>query len=229
MRAPLIVVTGTGTEIGKTHVTSALARAWGTRARIAAIKPVETGMAAGAEGEDAARLRASSTFHVKHWPLAPFVFEPPVSPHLAARQAGARISLEPIRAFVEQFADADGVLVELAGGLFSPLGDGLANVDVAVALEPTGVVLVASDRLGVLHDVGAATIAARACGLPIAAVVLSPPSVPDASTGRNAAELRYVCEVDVVAAVTRAPAEELATSDAINRVLRTLLAPKSRV
>ena len=77
-------------------------------------------------------------------------------------------------------------LVELAGGAFSPLGVGLTNVDLALALEPALWLLVAPDALGVLHDV---TATLRALPRAPDAVVLSGSRLRDESTGSNAREL----------------------------------------
>jgi dethiobiotin synthetase len=222
VRAPLIVVTGTGTGIGKTHVAEAIVRAWGALGRVAGIKPIETGVTDGEEGADAQRLREASTFHVKPWPAAPYRFARPVSPHLAARDVDVQIDSTPIAAFVNRFRDqADGVVVELAGGLFSPLRRGVSNANVALALQADAVVLVAPDRLGVLHDVGAVTLAAAALGLPLSGVILSAPDLADASTGTNAAELSLVTEVPVVASLPRASVEELSRDPALNQLVRS--------
>ncbi len=209
MPSPLILVTGTGTEIGKTHTSVALLLRWGTTSRVCGVKPIETGIATGVEGDDARRLREASTFHVKHW--IGLTFEAPVSPHLAARAVGARIDATPIVDAVASVREqAEGVLVELAGGLFSPLAPGLSNADLALRVQPSAIVLVAPDRLGVLHDLGAATRAARACGLHIAGIILTAPAHADASTGRNAAEVSLVTDVPVLAVYPRAPCDVLA-------------------
>jgi hypothetical protein len=56
-------------------------------------------------------------------------------------------------------------------------------------------VLVAADALGVIHDVTAALLAAKARGRVPDLVVLSAARAPDASTGSNAAELARLCIV----------------------------------
>jgi dethiobiotin synthetase len=72
--------------------------------------------------------------------------------------------------------------------------------------------LVAPDRLGVLHDVRATLLAARHVGLSLDAVVLSAPATPDASTGRNGAELSRLGIVPVAAEFPRgAPDDEETT------------------
>ena len=214
--APLLVVTGTGTSIGKTHLTAALLGAWsrmlvesGTpRPEIAGLKPVETGVAPGA-ANDAETLEQASTFHVKRFP-PPYMLARAVSPHLAAADAGRTIELEVIQSYVDEVRDrAQGVVVELAGGLFTPLSPALSNADVARALVADAVVLVAPDRLGVLHDVAAATRAAAAMGLTIAGIVLVAPAHADTSTGTNAHELSVVSAVPVLAVLPRAEVSAL--------------------
>jgi len=185
---PLLLVTGTGTEIGKTFVATALVRAWAAGGkRIAGVKPVESGVVG--EPADVRALADASTFPLPSPP--PYLFAAPVSPHLAARAEGRKISLDVIVPWVDAIrAAADGTVVELPGGLFSPLTDVETNADAALRLKPTITVLVTCDRLGVLHDVLAATRAAQPMGLHFDAIVLSAPATPDASTGTNAAELR---------------------------------------
>jgi dethiobiotin synthetase len=222
----VVVITGTGTGIGKTHLAVALVRGWGETARVCGLKPVETGVD-GRDGGDARLLHEASTFHVK--PSLPWYrFVPPISPHLAARRAGTAIHPGRItRGVADVAALADGVVVELAGGLFSPLGPGLLNADLVRLLLPADVLLVAPDRLGVLHDVGAATRAAGAGGVPVRGVVLMAPATPDDSTGTNATELALVSSLPVVACFPRATAAELARSPAMTALLAHVLGTKA--
>jgi dethiobiotin synthetase len=73
--------------------------------------------------------------------------------------------------------------------VFSPLGPKLSNLDLALALDPAIWVLVAPDRLGVLHDVLATLGAMAHLGRTPDWIVLSAPAQADASTGHNLAEL----------------------------------------
>jgi dethiobiotin synthetase len=154
----------------------------------------------------------------------PYVLARPVSPHLAAREAGIRIDLGVVeRAIAPLRRDATLLVVELAGGLFTPLAEGAANVDLALRLAPDHVVLVAPDRLGVLHDVSAAIRASRAAGLPVSYVALSPSERPDPSTGTNGAELRAVTDCPVLA-LPHGPVEDLASSAAIDQLYAACVA-----
>jgi dethiobiotin synthetase len=218
--APLVVVTGTGTGIGKTFLAAALVAAWAGRGRrIAGVKPIESGVdPRSPEGTDAEALAAASTFHVTQ--PRPYVLAAGLSPHLAARLEGATIDLDAVVDWLEPVrAAADGVVLELPGGLFSPLADRFTNADLVRKLVGCRVVLVAPDRLGVLHDVIAAVRAAAAEGVEVDALVLSEPANADASTGRNAGELaRVLPGVQVAATLLRGPASERA----IGRVLEAV-------
>jgi dethiobiotin synthetase len=221
----LLVVAGTGTEIGKTHVSCALLRAWGETRSCLGYKPIETGVPMGQEGEDARSLREASTFHVKPPPYRQ-TFVEPISPHLAARREDLEIDIDRIVAEVGALRrQVDGVLVELAGGLFSPLGKRLFNAHLALELRPTKLLLVAPDRLGVLHDVEAALLAARAMGLRIEGIALSAPATPDASTGTNADEIASTLEARVLALFPRAPSLSSATESAARGLLTALQLP----
>jgi dethiobiotin synthetase len=209
----LVVVTGTGTEIGKTHVSEAILLALGARGlRVAGIKPVESGVGMGGRS-DAARLDAASTFHVKHYGVA---LKAPISPHRAARLEGVTLPLTDLAAqALALLPQADVVLVELPGGLFTPVAESLLNADFAALFRPDCLLLMAPDRLGVLHDVLAATRAAAALPLPIHGVVLIAPAHGDLSTGSNEADLASYSSVPVLATVPRAPPQVLATDPSI--------------
>lgn len=187
----LVLVTGTGTGIGKTHVACQLVSLGCLQGTAWGFKPIETGVVG--DGPDASALGAVSSFHVKHLLDSSFVFAEGLSPHLAARGEGRSISVATICEKVRDLRGAvDLLIVELAGGLFTPLEEEVFNADLAIALAPDRVVLVAPDRLGVLHDLGATTRAAKSAGCRIDAIVLNAPSAADASTGRNAAEVGLV-------------------------------------
>lgn len=200
-----VVILGCGTGVGKTRVSVALLRALTARGRSTlGLKPIETGIEVDQEsqraatGSDAAALaRAGSVqTHVPH-PL--YALRQPVSPHLAARSAAIQIEVNQAAAWVAR-AEASVTplvsshtalwsIVETAGGVFSPLAPGVANFELAQALEPALWVLVAADALGVLHEVNSTLKAMRGCGREPEHLVLCGAREPDASTGSNAAEL----------------------------------------
>lgn len=222
----IVAVTGTGTGIGKTHLAVALIRALATRGPVVAWKPVESGVT-GARGDDEAALAAASAVHVPSLRL-----RAPLSPHLAARREGVVIEPAALHArFVELAETWPTVVVELAGGLCSPLDDELDHAGWLATAAPAirarlRIVLVASDRLGVLHDVAATLHAAAAHGLgpALAAIALAPPATADLSTGTNAAELarRRPARDLAIVELPRAPSAELAHHAAVQAILAAL-------
>jgi dethiobiotin synthetase len=141
---------------------------------------------------------------------------------MAARISGQRIDLGAIRRWIEEQI-APIVVVETAGGLFSPLGPGLTNADLANALRPSAVLLVGADRLGALHDVTAALGLASARGIASHGTVLCASQQPDSSTGSNAGELARLGIARPIATFPRASAEDPASLAAAECLLAALL------
>lgn len=148
-------MTGTDTGVGKTLVACALLRAFSARGlRAAGMKPVAAG--ARLEGgvlrnDDVCRLMAAASVEPRADLVNPYCFEPPIAPHIAARQAGVVIVLDRIAdAYRELARGADVVVVEGAGGFRVPLNDVEDMGDLAVRLE-LPVVLVVGMRLGCLN------------------------------------------------------------------------------
>ena len=163
-------VTGTDTEIGKTHVACGLLRLLAGRGQqVAGFKPVATGcevVAGGLRNADALALRQAGTVDVSYETVNPYAFVPPIAPHLAAREAGVAIGPEPIlRAFAALNAQADAVVVEGAGGWRVPLGDDWDMADLAAMLD-LPVILVVGMRLGCINHalLSAEAIGPRLCG-----------------------------------------------------------------
>jgi dethiobiotin synthetase len=210
----LVVVTGVGTDIGKTHVAASLTLAWSRFGPVRAYKPVESGVT-GSEGPDEQRLRGYSSFHVKR-PLLQVRLRDAVSPHLAARAEKLTVDLNAIAAEVAWLRAQVHTVVELPGGLFTPLSDEACNADLLALLRPDATMLVAPNRLGVLHDVRACAEACRARGLGLDGTVLVAQETPDASAATNRAELARTSGLAVLASLPRGRVEDLVASGALN-------------
>jgi dethiobiotin synthetase len=183
-----VAVVATGTEVGKTHVACALlASLRSAGAPCVGLKPIESGLSP-AHVSDAARLAEASASEVIE-PLYGFVEA--VSPHLAARREGRGIDVEACVRWARQRA-AGWTVVETAGGLLSPLSPTATNLTLVEALQPDAVVVVAPDRLGVLHDVSAVMLALASIASRRRVIVVMSATAdaePDASMGTNAAEV----------------------------------------
>lgn len=150
-----LFVTGTDTGCGKTLVASALLRAFAASGlRAVGMKPVATGCRVEAKdraNEDVAALLDAANVRAPIDLVNPYCFEPPIAPHIAARQTGTPISLPHLRDSFRALASlADRVIVEGAGGLLVPLGAEQDWGDLARLLD-LSVVLVVGMRLGCLN------------------------------------------------------------------------------
>jgi dethiobiotin synthetase len=163
---------------------------------------------------------------VKHLPE--YCLAEPLSPHLAARREGRKIDVAKIVARVAKLSEGpDLLLIETAGGLFSPLNDSALNADFARDLQRelplARTLLIAADRLGVLHDLGATIRAALVADIKLDGIVLSSPAKADASTGTNGAELAHFMSLPLLGVVPRLPIDELASHTTIGNIYSLLL------
>lgn len=150
-----IFVTGTDTGVGKTLVSVSLVKALvRTGMRVSVMKPIASGSehtAAGLRNADAMALAAASNVSVPYSAINPYCFEPPISPHIAAEEAGIGIDMDMIRQSFETLAaGADFVVVEGAGGWYAPISESKAMSDLPKLLG-IPVLLVVGLRLGCLN------------------------------------------------------------------------------
>ncbi|GGN15501.1 ATP-dependent dethiobiotin synthetase BioD [Lentzea pudingi] len=185
----VLVITGTGTEVGKTAVTAgiaALARAEGRR--VAVLKPAQTGLLPGEPGDVAEVARLAGDVTTRELARYP----DPLAPATAARRAGmATVHPKDVAAEVTALDEThDLVLVEGAGGLlvrFDEAGSTLADIAWAVNAP---VLIVAQAGLGTLNTTALTAEALQRRGLEsIGVVVGSWPSHPDLASLTNLADL----------------------------------------
>lgn len=184
-------MTGTDTGVGKTLIASALVALLRARGlRVAAMKPVETGVVPGAPS-DAARLRAAAGGEDPPGDVCPVSYAEPLAPLVAAERAGRPVDLSAIDAALARLtAGRDAIIVEGAGGLRVPLTQQVSFAEL-FARWRLGVVIVAANRLGAINHVLLTVDAARAAQLRIAGVVVNTWSgaAPDVAATTNAAAL----------------------------------------
>jgi dethiobiotin synthetase len=212
-----LFVTGTGTGVGKSVVAGAVCAALAARGeRVAAFKPVVTGLddAPGEFGPDHDLLAAAAGGRQAPEQVAPYRFGPALSPHLAAELAG--VSIEPARLLGSARAaagDADVLVAEGVGGLLVPITTGYLVRDLAVDLAMP-VLVAAHTGLGTINHSLLTVEAARAAGLRVAAVVMTPwPAEPAPIERSNRASVERLARVPVVGLAPTDPAG-LATAGA---------------
>jgi len=195
-----IFVTGTGTAVGEAVGGAASCSALARRGlRVAAFKPVVTGLdELGDWPADHELLALAASAGQSPGDVAPYRFGPPVSPHLAAELAGATIVPVGLESAARAAAaGADALVVEGVGGLLVPLSSGYLVRDLAQALG-FPLLVVARTGLGTLNHTLLTVESARAAGLDVAAVVLTPwPSEPNAVERSNRETIERLAGVPV--------------------------------
>jgi len=191
----VLVITGTGTDIGKTVVTAAIAALADARGdRVAIVKTAQTGVhpGPGSDVPDAETIERLSGVADTH-ELARF--PDPLSPEAAARVSGLPpLDLAHAAGYIAKLADSrDLVLVEGAGGLlvrYNAAGDTLADL---AALLGAPVLVVAAAGLGTLNITALTLEAIAARELRLAGLVIgSWPREPDLAARENLVDLESV-------------------------------------
>jgi dethiobiotin synthase len=188
----VLVITGTGTGIGKTVVTAAIAAlAHGRGDRVAIVKPAQTGVhpGPGSDVPDAEVIERLSGVADTH-ELARF--PDPLSPEAAARVSGLPpLDLADAADYIGKLAASrDLVLVEGAGGLlvrYDPAGATLADLAVRCAAP---VLVVVAAGLGTLNHTALTLEALAARPLELAGVAIGRwPADPGLAERENVADL----------------------------------------
>jgi dethiobiotin synthetase len=191
MKSPQILfITGTDTGVGKT-VFAALSTVYLRQNgfRVAALKPLCSG------GRDDARvLHAAAGKVLSLDEVNPWYFRAPLAPVLAARKGEAAGATSRSRAQIRRIAKRfEVVVVEGAGGLLSPLGEGFDSRDLIEALNATPII-VCSNKLGAVNQVRLVLEALPPATKKLARVVLVNPKQPDAASRTNLELLKEFVE-----------------------------------
>ncbi len=202
----LIIVSGTGTDVGKTVTTAALAALARARGeRVAVVKPVQTGEPPGAPGDLSTVAALSGVADLHEFARYP----DPLSPEAAARRAGLppldlRAAASSIAALAEGRAQ---VIIEGAGGLlvrYDPAGTTIADL---AAMLDAPVLVVAPPALGTLNHTALTLEALAARKLACAGIVIgSWPARPGLAEQSNLSDLARVAGRPLAGILPAAPA-----------------------
>ncbi|MDK1021318.1 MAG: dethiobiotin synthase [Candidatus Hydrogenedentes bacterium] len=176
-----IFITGTDTDVGKTIVTAGLLRQLrNAGVNAASMKPVQTGAETASDGNLVApdlmvhqRAAGISVSREERDLMAPYLYEPACSPHLAGRMAGRYPDIGHIKDCAQQLMQRyETLLVEGAGGVYAPLTESETMLDLMRTLA-FPVLLVAHRGLGTINHTLLSIDALRAAGLEILGVVFN--------------------------------------------------------
>jgi dethiobiotin synthetase len=152
-----LFVTGTDTNVGKTLLSALLVAALNRKYW----KPIQTGSCQGTDRDTVFKLVGGEAYPES------YVFDPPVSPHLAARQQGVTIDLQQIR----RPASKNPIIIEGAGGVFVPINDTQFMLDLMRHLG-SSIILAARTALGTINHTLLSVFAIRQAKLPLRGVVM---------------------------------------------------------
>lgn len=217
MRKEIIFVTGSDTGVGKTVVSGLLARFLKEKGvDVGVCKPVCSG-----GREDAEVLLKAAGNQQTLDEVNPWYFGEPLSPLIAARLARKKISREVVMKHIQRIREKHTLtVVEGAGGLLSPLGEGFDSRALLVELKARPLIVVA-DKLGAVNQ---ALLVLEALPKPQRAgaqIVLSAVAKPDASSETNARLLRELKPNTVVHSLPRVT--DKVTKAQMSRMLQKVL------
>ncbi len=194
-----LVVVGTDTDVGKTVSTAILLARYGKRRPLAYWKPLATGAC---EETDRKRV-AKWVGHLVDILPETYLFDPPLSPHLAAKLA--RTTIDPERVLEELVRHgledrARNLVIEGVGGVLVPVTENgylLTNLLEDLSLPA---LVIARSTLGTINHTLLTLEALRARDIEIAGVVLNGPKNRE---NRRAIE-RYG-EIEVISEIEPIP------------------------
>ena len=215
-----LFITGTDTNVGKTYIACQIAAKLKSKnINVIPRKPIETGCEI-INGElyptDASALFKASQSDITLDEVCPYRFTPPISPQLAIKLSGKSVSLENlVSTCTQNISEEDFLLVEGAGGFYSPICTNALNADLASRLN-LPIVLVTEDRVGAVNQVLLAINAIEKHQLKINAVVLnSTKQKTHNDLSDNAAEIKALIAYPVFSVAYN----QVISTDFINRIV----------
>ncbi|WP_201002145.1 dethiobiotin synthase [Paenibacillus glycanilyticus] len=171
---PGVFFTGTDTGVGKTFVMAALAAAFRAEGlNIGVWKPVQSGGQIGSGETDAERLIEASGVIEMPEAVAPYSFNEPLTPFLAAKHEGINLALKEICESAEPLAKRyKALFVEGAGGVAVPLTEDALMIDLISELR-IPVIIVARSGLGTINHTLLTASFLRQRKIPIIGVIMN--------------------------------------------------------
>ena len=170
-----VFVTGGNTGVGKTTVAVEIVRHISQTRDVKVRKPVETNCEISHQRfvpEDAIALSAVCQLKEPLNKVCPYCFEVEASAEFASATSGEKLTLKDLVLACKQDIDESFVLVEGAGGLYSPIAEAALNVDLAIELQ-LPLLIVVLDELGAISQALLTLEAAKINKLKVACIVLN--------------------------------------------------------
>jgi len=187
-------ITGSDTDVGKTYIACEIVKQLRQRSfEVVTRKPAESGCREADSGDllthDAAALQAANGNRETIERITPYRYRAALAPHRAARLENQRIELQDLIEACSRDHPAQRLIVEGAGGFYSPLAENGLNADLASALQ-LPVIVVVNDRIGAVNQALMTLQAVASRHLNVAAIVLNQVQPITDNAMDNAADLQ---------------------------------------
>ncbi|WXU00571.1 MAG: ATP-dependent dethiobiotin synthetase BioD 1 [Catillopecten margaritatus gill symbiont] len=189
-----LFISGSGTDVGKTFVACHLIQILNEKYTVVARKPIESDCGNDLVAKDAVLLNDACVNLESIDIVCPFKFAACVSGEKASAEQGVSVSLQDLVQAVQPTNDDDFVVIEGAGGFYSPIAEHALNSDFATALG-LPVVIVVKDELGAINQSLLTIAAVKKCNLTIVMLVLN--QITPNNLG-NAQALSAYTDIEVV-------------------------------
>jgi dethiobiotin synthetase len=190
-------ITGSDTDVGKTYIACQLVRQLVQQGvEVETRKPVESGCEMSANGElithDALALQQANGNRETIDRIAAYRYRAALAPPRAARLENREILIEQLLDACEVDHPQHRLIVEGAGGFYSPLAENGLNADLASALQ-LPVIIVVNDRIGAVNQALMTIQAVESRQLRVAAIVLNQVEPVTDAQMDNAMDLQKQC------------------------------------
>ena len=150
------VIVGSDTDVGKTYIACEIIRAnKSAQIRFGAFKPVASGCSINPSDlfeDDIQKLQIAVDHRQTLKEICAYRFARPVAPNLAAKELGETIDMNVIeQAYQSALSACDYLVVETAGGLFSPINDEITNLEFITGLN-LPVIVIINNKLGAINQ-----------------------------------------------------------------------------
>jgi dethiobiotin synthetase len=193
-------VTGTDTDVGKTIISSGLAAVLKEKkVDVGVFKPLLSGIAREDPASDTSLLKQMSQTSLSYEEITPFEFKEPLAPYLAGKLEGRIVRMEEVLSHWEKIREKhEFFIVEGAGGISVPLGEGFLVSDLIKALQ-LPIVIVARPNLGTFNHIFLTVQYAKSLGLSIAGIVINGINDhPDLAEKTNPELIEEFCSVPIL-------------------------------
>lgn len=194
-------ITGSDTDVGKTYITCEIVRQltqFGLT--LETRKPAESGCELDESGQmipsDGLKLQAANLHRESIDRITPFKFRAALAPHRAASIEGRQLLLDHLLNVCSRDDCNSTLIIEGAGGFYSPIADDGLNADLAGLLQLPAFIVI-NDKIGAVNQALLTIQAIENRGLAIAAIILNQVETNAAADMNNLEDLLTHCEYPI--------------------------------